>query len=260
MFLAILAGVLIGVLLGALGGGGSILAVPALVYGFGQSAQEAGAGSLVIVGTTSLVAALGRTRAGDVDWRRGLVFGIVGVVGAVAGARLSANVDPEILLFAFGALLLVVAVLMWRRASRPRRTDEPASATEPGRPHVHPARVLVTATAVGLLTGFFGVGGGFAIVPALVLALEMPMTLAVGTSLVVIAVNCVSALAARAGTGIVIDWSIVAPFTLSAVVASLVAARLARRLPQHQLTRAFAVLLVLVGGYMAVRSGSALTN
>jgi uncharacterized membrane protein YfcA len=120
------------------------------------------------------------------------------------------------------------------------------------------AKVVVTATAVGLLTGFFGVGGGFALVPALVLALAFPMPVAVGTSLLVIAVNSATALGARATSSTSLDWGVIAAFTAAAVAGSLVGGRVAARVAPRHLTRAFAVLLVVVAAYTAVRNVPAL--
>ncbi|SDP59902.1 Sulfite exporter TauE/SafE [Pedococcus dokdonensis] len=168
------------------------------------------------------------------------------------------------LLTAFAGLVLLVAVLMLRRSQRP----EADTAREPGpmlslRPLAcacpRVLKVVVTASAVGLLTGFFGVGGGFALVPALVLALSIPMPVAVGTSLLVIAVNSATALTARASTGATgVDWTVVVAFTVVAVLGSLVGGRLTARLPPRQLNRAFAVLLVAVAAYTAATNAPAL--
>jgi uncharacterized membrane protein YfcA len=256
-------GLLIGLSLGALGGGGSILTVPALVYLLGQDPRQATTSSLLIVGITSLIALLPHARRGNVRFGQGLAFGALGTAGSIAGSALATHVRPAVLLSAFAVLMLVVATLMLRRSLRRGAFDDAADATttEPmltlrpltcACPRV--AKVVVTATAVGLLTGFFGVGGGFALVPALVLALAFPMPVAVGTSLLVIAVNSATALGARAGSGMSLDWGVILPFTAAAVAGSLVGGRVAARVAPRHLTRAFAVLLVAVALYTAARS------
>ncbi|WP_194291400.1 sulfite exporter TauE/SafE family protein [Cumulibacter manganitolerans] len=255
---------LIGLSLGALGGGGSILTVPALVYLLGQDARQATTASLVIVGLTSLIALIPHARRGNVRVGQGLVFGILGVAGSFAGAAASGLVPPAVLLTAFAALMLVVAVLMLHRTRRRATDTGHAHATGTAAPMLtwkpftiawpRVAKVVLTATAVGLLTGFFGVGGGFALVPALVLALSFSMPVAVGTSLLVIAVNSGTALIARAAGGVHLDWTVIAVFTGVAIVGSLLGGRIAGRVSPQHLTRAFAVLLIAVALYTAARS------
>ena len=220
LIVAIPVGLLIGLSLGALGGGGSILTVPALVYLLGMDTRAATTGSLIIVGVTAVFGMLAHRRDGHVRVLQGMVFGALGAAGAVAGTRLSLAVPPDVLLAGFAVLMLAVAALMLTRRRVPaaaggtgsRRTGAVGRADH----HLHPrfvcacpraAKVLVAAVAVGLMTGFFGVGGGFLVVPALVLALDFPMPVAVGTSLLVIAINSATSLVARAGTGIDIDWA-----------------------------------------------------
>lgn len=262
--LAVPLGLAIGLALGALGGGGSILTVPALVYVLGQDTRSATTSSLIIVGVTSLIALVPHARGGRVRFAQGLLFGLLGIAGSVAGSALSVRVDPDVLLTAFAALLLVVAVLMLRRA-RSGRGGTQATSRLPAEPMLtlHPlacdcprvVKLLLTASLVGLLTGFFGVGGGFALVPALVLVLGFSMPTAVGTSLLVIAVNSASALTARVSTGVgQLDWALIGTFALAAVVGSLVGGRLTARTDPRRLTTAFAVLLVLVALYTGARS------
>lgn len=262
IWLALPLGLAIGLSLGALGGGGSILTVPALVYLLGQSPRSATTGSLLIVGITSLSGMLAHARAGRVRVVQGLVFGFLGIAGSWAGSKLSATVAPQVLLAAFSALMLVVAAIMLQRSRRGGRGDgaddtasTPVVTLRPLTCHcLRALKVVITATAVGLLTGFFGVGGGFAVVPALVLSLGFSMPVAVGTSLLVISVNSASALLARLGTGIELDWPLLGAFTAAAIVGSLAGGRLASRLRPVTLTRAFAVLLLLVAVYTAVHS------
>ena len=264
------AGALIGLSLGALGGGGSVLAVPVLVYGLGQSAAQATTGSLVVVGITSLAGAIAAYRSGNVLLTRGIVFGVVAIGGAAAGAKASGLVSEPVLLAAFAALLLVVAGVMAARQLRSRRRQPAAQMeSQAGDPIIslspsfachcpRALRVLATATVVGLLTGFLGVGGGFLVVPALVLALGLPMTYAAGTSLVVITITSASALAVRAGTGTHPAWGLVALLTAAAVLGGWAGARLTTRTDTSKLQAAFTVLLLLVAGYTAWRALPAL--
>lgn len=260
--LAIPLGVIIGLSLGALGGGGSILTVPALVYVLGQDPRDATTSSLIIVGITSLIALVPHARASRVRFAQGLLFGALGTAGSFVGTALSRSVAPTTLLLAFAGLMLVVATLMLRRILHPvngQGPDDPL--TEPMvtlRPFAcacpRVAKVVVTATLVGLLTGFFGVGGGFALVPALVLALGFPMPTAVGTSLLVIAVNSATALAARVSHSSSLDWPVIATFTVAAVLGSLLGGGIASRANPRHLTIAFAVLLVGVALYTGAHS------
>ena len=273
MTLAIIlvAGSLIGLSLGALGGGGSVLTVPALVYGLGQTAVQATTGSLVVVGITSLVGAITAYRSGHVLVTRGLAFGALAIGGAAVGAKASSLVPQPVLLAAFAALLLVAAIVMISRQLRTRRggpgtplqelADAPIIRFTPrfGCDCPRALKLLITATIVGLLTGFFGVGGGFLVVPALVLALGLPMTYAAGTSLVVITITSASALVVRAGTGAHPSWSLVALLTAMAVAGGWAGVRLATRTDIAKLQAAFTSLLLLVAGYIAWQAVPALT-
>ena len=267
LIVAIPVGLLIGLSLGALGGGGSILTVPALVYLLGMDTRAATTGSLIIVGVTALFGMLAHHRHGRVRVLQGVVFGLIGIAGAVAGTRLSLAVRPDVLLAGFSVLMLAVAVLMFARGRTPARVgaadrdvpvplDVPIITFTPRFVCACPraARVIVAATAVGLMTGFFGVGGGFLVVPALVLALDFPMTMAVGTSLLVIAINSATSLTARLGEGIDLDWPVIGTFTLVAVIGSLLGSRVVGRISPETLRIAFAVLITTVGLYTATRS------
>lgn len=262
MIIAVVAGLLVGISLGAMGGGGAIITVPALAYGLSQSPAEATTGSLVIVGVSSLTAALPHARAGRVRWLHGLVFGVLGIAGTWLGSKLSAGINPSVLMLAFGLLLFLVAALMWRKASRAGKSTQTGDGDETASPWSSPLgilRVVLAALGVGLLTGFFGVGGGFAIVPALVIVLGFSMPVAVGTSLLVIALNSASALVARLSGGVELDWAIIGLFTAVAVLGSLPGARVTSMVSAATLQKSFAVLLVVVGVYTAVRSVLALT-
>ena len=269
-------GLVIGLSLGALGGGGSILTVPALVYVIGQDARAATTSSLFIVGISALIGSLGHARSGRVRWGVGVAFGVTGIAASFAGTALNRLVNPDVLLLAFAGLVLVAAAGMFAktRASAPARTDRSlvSAAGSPAEPlpsaraagadtRLPPRRldlaragkVLGAGLAVGFMTGFFGVGGGFVIVPALTLALGLAMPEAVATSLVVIAINSGAALLARAGTAH-FDWAVIVPFTLAAIAGSLAGKKVADRLSATALTRAFAVLLVAVAVYTATSS------
>ncbi|HEV7212649.1 MAG TPA: sulfite exporter TauE/SafE family protein [Blastococcus sp.] len=275
LVVSIALGLVIGLSLGALGGGGSILTVPALVYVVGQGARAATTSSLFIVGISALIGSLGHARSGRVRWGVGVVFGLTGIAASFAGTAVNRLVDPNVLLLAFAGLVLVAAAGMFAksRASAPAKDRslvaagsstagpvpaEPATGADtrlpPRRLDLGRAgKVLAAGLAVGFMTGFFGVGGGFVIVPALTLALGLGMPEAVATSLVVIAINSGAALLARAGTAH-FDWAVIVPFTIAAVAGSLTGKTVADRLSAKALTRAFAVLLVAVAIYTATSS------
>ena len=174
----ILVGTLVGVVVGTLGGGGGVQTVPILVYLLHQDPHAAAASSQVIVGVTSLAALVPHARAGNVRWRAGTGFALLAVVATLGGTAVSLLVDGVVLMAAFAGLLLVVSWLMIRKATSTRGTTSRRDGPAPRRRVV---RVVMWSTIVGLLTGFFGVGGGFAVVPALTLALGFSMRAAVGT-------------------------------------------------------------------------------
>jgi uncharacterized membrane protein YfcA len=259
-------GLLIGVSLGALGGGGSILAVPALVYAAGQSPKHATTTSLVLVAITAVIAIVPHWRAGRVRVSAGTLFGLVGIGGSLLGSRWNDAADPDVLLLAFAGLMLVAAAAMWRRTRRP--SPAPARSLSAAAAHtaalttpvdvIKVLKVVVAGTVVGLLTGFFGVGGGFVIVPALVLALGFTMPEAVGTSLLVITINSAVALSTRLQTGS-IEWATVIPFTVASLVGVAIGTRLASTKDSTSLQRWFVVLLVAVAIYTAIQSGLAIS-
>jgi uncharacterized protein len=222
--------VLVGVTLGLFGGGGSILTVPLLVYVAGQDAKVAIATSLLVVGVTSAVGALDHARAGRVRWRTGVTFGGAGMVGAYLGGRLGAHVDGTILLIAFGLMMAATSVAMLRGRSPRGQAGGHAG---------HTWRILVDGVVVGLVTGLVGAGGGFLVVPALVLLGGLRMETAVGTSLLVIAMKSFAGLAGYLGT-VTIDWSLAGAVTVAAVVGALLGGRLVAAVPAERLRRGFA--------------------
>ena len=263
LVLAVVAGALIGLSLGALGGGGSILAVPVLVYALGQSPAQATTGSLVVVGVTSLVGALAAYRAGNVLFARGAAFGLVATGGAVVGARASALVPDAVLLGSFAVLMLAVGVLLavrqWRgRRSAPDGTPAPHPALDDPITTFNPTfacqcpralKVLITATAVGLLTGFLGVGGGFLIVPALMRFAKMPMPLAIGTSLVIIAANSAAGFVAHLSdvrSGITLS----AALTAAALAGLFAGMGLGKRMHPQRLKVIFGAISLGVAAYL----------
>lgn len=272
VWLALL-GLAIGFVLGGLGGGGAILTVPALVYVAGESAAQATTTSLVVVGAAAVVGAAGHVRSGTVAWRTGLFFGAAGIPAAWIGSHLSHAVDGSVLMLGFSLLMLGAAIAMLRPVGAPAPLATPVpvpagaagpapTASTSGQPDgaapqcVRCGRwpfVVGAGLGVGLLTGFFGVGGGFVIVPALVLALGFTMPEAVGTSLLVITINSLVAMATRLqGTGI--EWHVVIPFTVASLIGVLVGGRLTKTRDASSLQRWFVGLLVVVALYTAIRS------
>ncbi len=241
--LALALGALIGLALGMLGGGGSILTVPALVYLLGEDPHAAIGSSLVIVGVNALVGAWLHMKEGHVRLRAALTFGASGIIAAYLGGRLSQFLPAPLLLILFAVLMIVVAIFLLRGTQ--------AQSTESGETHekilqVQWQRVLAGGLAVGFLTGFLGVGGGFLIVPALVLLLGMRMRDAVGSSLVVIAIN--------SGAGLLghlsdtrLNWELIGLLLAGGLLGLLAGIRLAGMLPARQLRQAFALFVILLG-------------
>jgi uncharacterized membrane protein YfcA len=228
---------LIGLSLGLLGGGGSILAVPVLVYVARLDVHAAIGTSLAVVGATALVGGLAHARAGRVDLRAGLAFGGAGMLGAPLGAQATHAVAARTLMLLFAALILVVGALMLRArgAARPEAAGP------------HPVAVPAAGFGVGLLTGFLGVGGGFLVVPALTLLAGLPIHRAVGTSLLVIAANAAAGLVGHLGRGEV-PLGLTAAFTVAATAGALVGARMAAGLDPLRLRRAFAAFVIEIEG------------
>lgn len=244
--LAVPVGVLIGLVMGALGGGGAVLSVPILVFGFGLAPHDATTASLLIVGVGAVAGVLAHHRAGTVRWRSGLLLGVLGSPAASAGSWIARSIDPDLLLMLFTGLLLVVSAHMLRSTRGPEPVADADRGSTP--------KIVLTALATGLLTGFFGVGGGFVLVPALVAVLGYRMPVAVGTSLLVMVLNSSAALLSRAVEGLHLDWPLLLTFTAAAVVGNLFGGLVTARVRSVTLQRAFAVLLIVVALYTAVRS------
>lgn len=250
MWLALIGAVAIGLALGLLGSGGSILTVPVLVYLLGQPEKLAIAGSLAVVGTVALVGALSWWMRGGVDGRSVLYFGLPGVTGTLLGASLSGYLSGALQLMLFAVVMLLAA----RRMLRPA----PVGGTAPAQP----ARLLAQGFGIGVLTGIVGVGGGFLILPALVLLGGLSMHRAIGTSLAIISMNAATGFArhyaALAAAGAMLDWRTLGLLSVVGCGGSVLGQRVASRLPQQPLRRAFAVLLVLMAVYILWRSAPAL--
>lgn len=247
---ALLLGIVVGALLGLVGGGGSILAVPALVYGVGLPLDEAIPTSLIVVGAASAVAVLPRRRTG-VNWRLAGIIGAAGIPTAYLGTLVNRLVDPQLLLGIFSVIMVVAGVRMFFAMP----TGSGPCALPGGRTRWRSClpRALATGAVVGFLTGLLGVGGGFLIVPALALVLGLPMGVTIGTSLVIIVINSVAGFSAHL-SDVHIDWAITGAFAGTAMLASVIAGRLGRGLPDRVLKTSFAILVLLVAAYVAIRA------
>lgn len=247
MIYALLGAVAIGLVLGLLGSGGSILTVPVLVYLAGQPDKVAIAESLAIVGAIAAVGALPYARQRLVDWRSVLFFGVPGIAGTYGGAALAAFVPGAVQLALFALVMLLAAALMLRGRRAP----------EGSRPRQAAWKIVAEGLVVGLVTGLVGVGGGFLIVPALVLLGGLSMRLAVGTSLLIIAAKSFAGFAkyldVLAGLGQHVDWTLIGLFAAIGVAGSFAGHALSGRVPQRMLQRAFAVFLIAMGGFILVQ-------
>lgn len=230
---------LIGLALGTLGGGGSILTVPVLVYVLGFDPKLAIAMSLPVVGTAALVGVISHWRAGNVRLQTAALFGSVAMVGSYTGARVSVLLSGRLQLLILGTVMVAAAASMLRSAIRDPAVDAVAAPA-------HPVLMLAVGLGVGLLTGLIGIGGGFLIVPALVILGKVPMKAAVGTSLLVIALNSTSGYLGHHGQEVV-PWNFVARFSAVTVVGILTGNALVHHISTRQLKRAFAFLLVVIG-------------
>lgn len=243
--------IVIGLALGLLGGGGSILTVPVLVYALGFAAKPAIAISLPVVGLTSLIGAAFHWWAGNVRLGTAAIFGVLAMGGAFLGARLSVFLHGATQLTLLAVVLLVSAVAMLRSSGIHRR--ELGDTTS----RTRRALVAPVAFAVGILTGLVGVGGGFLIVPALVLLAHVPMRQAAGTSLLVIALNSAAGFVGYIGA-VQVNWAFLARFTTVTVAGALIGAAMTRVVSVNVLRRAFAVFLLVVGGFVLYRNRDAL--
>jgi uncharacterized membrane protein YfcA len=251
--LALASGGGVGFSLGLVGGGGSILAVPLLVYAVGvPSAHVAIGTSAVAVAASAVTNLIGHARAGTVKWPCALVFAVSGIIGAAAGAQIGKMVDGTRLLAAFGSLMIVIGLLLLR----PRKSGGDPGVKLAG---ANAARLLPWLVGigllVGLLSGFFGIGGGFLVVPGLIAATAMPPINAIGSSLVAVTAFGMTTAASYALSGLV-DWPLAGLFVIGGALGGLLGIRLARHLAghKHALSRIFAGVVITVGVYVVARS------
>ncbi len=248
-FTAILAGLATGVVLGVFGSGGSIMTTPALLYLLDIEPKSAIAMSLGIVAVTATLTALQHWRRGNVNLKVTAIFGVFGVFGTYAGARLGVITPVALQLGIFAVVMYAAAWKMLAPAAPGHRSAGAAVAEAAAWSDIRIGHVAFHGIAVGVLTGVVGVGGGFLIVPALVLLSRMPMQQAVGTSLAIVSVKSYAGFAGYAGE-VPIDYPLMALFTAVAIVGSIVGTRVASRLSPQVLKRAFAVSLTLVATYI----------
>lgn len=290
---ALAVGALIGLVVGALGAGGGILSVPALIYLLGVAPHEATSASLVIVLFTALAALGGRIGKNTICYQIALVFAALATVGTWLGSLANQAVSADLLMYAFALLLICVGLVMLRRAypglfrgaaragsSGVFSDDGAAAADDAGGTGSTSAlravsamgevssigvgspigaaplwRVALVATITGALTGFFGVGGGFAIVPALTLVLHLPIKRAASTSLLIMAITAVVALVARAQTSLNVDLGVIGAFTVASMLGGVAGAPLTRKVSSQKLTASFAALLLAVAVATLVGQG-----
>jgi uncharacterized protein len=229
---------LIGITLGILGGGGSILMLPVLVYVLHVESKQAITVSLLVVGSTSAVSLVAHAK--NVQWRTGLLFGIAGMLGSILGSRASAAFSGRVLLLAFGAIMIAAALMMLRKA--------PEAPNNPRSPNISAA--LVLGALVGVVSGLVGAGGGFLTVPTLVLVAGIEMRAAVATSLLVISMQSLTGFVSHKES---IPWALALVLLTCSIVGSLVGSTVSHRWPQAQLKRAFGVLVLAMGVFMVIR-------
>jgi uncharacterized membrane protein YfcA len=242
LVVALLLSVLIGLTLGLLGGGGSILTTPVLIFALDIEPRAAMATSLIVVGATSAVALVSYARAGNVAWRTGLGFGATGMIGAFGGGWVAAFIPSKVLLLLFAAMMVATSVAMFRG----RTVPEEAPAAVPF------AKILAEGLAVGVLTGLVGAGGGFLVVPALALSAGLPMQKAIGTSLLVIAMKSLAGYLGHAAH-VSVDLGLAAAVSVAAIVGSFGGTWLASRVAPDHLRRGFAGFVLLMGAFVILR-------
>ena len=242
LFEGILLGIAIGAVLAIVGAGGAILAVPGLIAVMGLGATAATTSSLVIVGAAAVAGFIPRIKKQQVNIKLGIVFSALGVLGTYLGTLLVAEVSEVITVSIFAVLMFAAAFSVWR--------GQVAESEVLKKPNW--LLVILVASLIGLITGFLGIGGGFLIVPALLLILKVPTKIAVGTSLVAIATNTLIALGFRYEFWSLIPIESITAFTLAAVLASLLLAPIATKLPSKTIQKTFAIIVVFVAIYMLV--------
>lgn len=236
-------GVLVGLVIGTVGGGGAILALPALVYLLDEGVGQATTASLIVVALAAGLGGSALARRGHVCWSVALRFSAFAAAGSVLGTLAGATVDPRALILAFVPVMLAAAAATWWRAGEQAGGERPCPETQLG-------HLAVAGLSVGTLTGFFGVGGGFLIVPALTAGLGMSMRRAIASSLVIIAITTLVALAAHLADGVELDAPITAALAGGTAAGALLGTGLGRRLSGPVLARGFAVLVVALAAFL----------
>ncbi|HEY8754326.1 MAG TPA: sulfite exporter TauE/SafE family protein [Arthrobacter sp.] len=252
MIAALSLGLVVGLVLGVVGGGGSIIAVPALVYGVGMSPAEAIPTSLLVVGISSLAALIPRLREG-INWPVVLIVGAAGIPAAWGGAAVGRLLDPNVLMLAFAVIMVIAGIRMLMRT---KETDGSCSIGPTRAFRSCAPKAVGVGLLVGFLTGLLGVGGGFLITPALTLFLGLRMKQAVGSSLAVIVINSAAGFGAHAA-GFTIEWPTVLSFAVPAILGSLLAARLAHRLQDKHIRVSFAMLIFAVAAWVTASTVTA---
>jgi uncharacterized membrane protein YfcA len=255
--MAILCGGLVGFTLGLIGGGGSILATPLLLYVVGLGPHQAiGTGALA-VSVSAFSNFASHHRAGNVRWRSAALFAMAGTIGAFGGSYLGKEIDGKKLLFLFAILMIIVGIRMFRAKSTQALIEIPADFRYCNRKSI--PRIVLAALTVGALSGFFGIGGGFLIVPSLLMSTGMPMLYAVGSSLLAVGTFGITTAANYALSGL-IDWPVAAEYILGALIGGWGGMRLAIHLSRQKaaLSRVFAILVCVVAVYMLYQTTTAL--
>ncbi len=267
-WLSLIYGAVVGLSLGLTGGGGAIFAVPLLVYGIGVPPRDAVGVSLAAVGATSLVGFLHRWRSGQVELRTGLLFAGAGMIGAPVGTWIAGLIPEMVLLLAFAGLMVLVAVRLWQQAARlvvsgpacptPEDLDGPTCRRDAAGVLLLNTRcsllLLLVGVLTGVLSGVFGVGGGFVIVPALVLFSGMSIHRAVGTSLMVIALVSVSGITAQVWAGREIPLELTALFVAGGIGGLFAGQQIGRRLSGPALQKTFAIAILAVAVFVMIRN------
>jgi uncharacterized membrane protein YfcA len=240
----------VGLVLGLLGGGGSILALPIMLFVFRVPTKPAVAMSLAVVGMSAFVGFLSHWRQGTVVLRIAIPFGLCAMAGAFAAARLAHLVPATMQLYLFGAFALTAAGLMLRDSLRPASPNDgetPSRAVSRFTP-----LLALQAIGVGVLTSLIGAGGGFVIVPALVLIARIPVRSAVGSSLLIITLNALAGFIGYIGQ-VPMNWPLIGAFTSVAAVGAVIGARLVPFVPQRRIKQGFAMMIIVLGGYIVLR-------
>ena len=261
LILVILAGAITGIVLGLFGSGGSIIAMPALMYLLDVEPKAAIAMSMGIVAVTATISGWDNWRRGNVDVRVAAMFGLFGVVGTYAGARLGIYTPVTLQLILFALVMYAAAWKMLQKKKQPQpQATQLAGAgganvavTEAEIIQAHMGHIALHGVGVGVLTGLVGVGGGFLIVPALVLLSGIPMKIAIGTSLVIVAAKSYAGFAGYIGS-VPVDWAMMGAFTLLTVAGSFAGTRIAHRFSHERLKKSFAIFLVVVATYILLKS------